>query len=46
MQLVGLRAADWAYVFGATFEPNGRCFDVDGSLTLTLQPMGARSPRR
>jgi len=37
MQLVGLGAADWAYAFGPTFEPNGRCFDVDGTLTITLQ---------
>ncbi len=37
MQLVGLGAADWAYAFGPTFEPDGRCFDVDGTLTITLQ---------
>jgi hypothetical protein len=42
MQLVGLGAADWAYVFGPTFEPNGRCFDVDGSFSLTLQSDGSR----
>jgi hypothetical protein len=41
MQLVGLGAADWAYVFGPTFEPNGRCFDVDGTFTLTLQSDGS-----
>jgi hypothetical protein len=37
MQLVGLGAADWAYAFGPTFEPDGRCFDVDGTFALTLQ---------
>ena len=37
MQLAGLGTADWAYVFGPAFEPDGRCFDVDGTLTLTLQ---------
>src|SRR6266487_1740364 len=41
MELVGLGAADWAYAFGPTFEPNGRCFDVDGTLTLTLQSDGS-----
>jgi hypothetical protein len=37
LQLVGLGAADWTYDFGPTFEPNGRCFDVDGTFTITLQ---------
>jgi hypothetical protein len=37
MQLAGLGKADWVYFFGPTFEPNGRCFDVDGTLTITLQ---------
>ncbi len=37
MQLAGLGAAGWAYVFGPAFEPDGRCFDVDGTLTITLQ---------
>jgi hypothetical protein len=41
MELVGLGAADWAYVFGPTFEPDGRCFDVDGTFTLTLQSDGS-----
>jgi hypothetical protein len=41
MQLVGLGAADWAYVFGPTFVPDGRCFDVDGTFTLTLQSDGS-----
>jgi hypothetical protein len=41
MELVGLGTADWAYTFGPTFEPNGRCFDVDGSFTLTLQSDGS-----
>src|SRR6266496_5663666 len=29
-----------AYVLGPTFEPNGRCFDVDGTLTITLESDG------
>jgi hypothetical protein len=37
IQLTGLGTADWAYAFGPTFEPNGRCYNVDGTLTLTLQ---------
>jgi hypothetical protein len=37
MQLAGLGKADWVYFFGPTFEPNGHCFDVDGTLTITLQ---------
>jgi hypothetical protein len=41
MQLAGLGVADWAYVFGPTFEPDGRCFDVDGTFTLTLQSDGS-----
>jgi hypothetical protein len=41
MQLVGLGEADWAYFFGPTFEPDGRCFDVDGTLTITLQSDGS-----
>jgi hypothetical protein len=41
MQLAGLGAADWAYVFGPAFEPDGRCFDVDGTLTITLQSDGS-----
>ena len=41
MQLVGLGTADWAYAFGPTFEPDGRCFAVDGTLTLTLQSDGS-----
>ena len=41
IQLVGLGAADWAYTFGPTFEPDGRCFNVDGSLTITLQSDGS-----
>jgi hypothetical protein len=31
-----LDAADWAYAGGPTFEPRGRCIDVDGTLTITL----------
>jgi hypothetical protein len=41
IDLVGLGAADWVYVFGPAFEPVGRCFDVDGSFTLTLQSDGS-----
>jgi hypothetical protein len=41
MQLAGLGAADWAYAFGPTFQPDGRCFDVDGTFTLTLQSDGS-----
>jgi hypothetical protein len=41
MQLAGLGTADWAYAFGPTFKPDGRCFDVDGTLTLTLQSDGS-----
>jgi hypothetical protein len=41
IQLVGLGAAHWAYTFGPTFEPNGRCFDVDGTFSLTLQSDGS-----
>jgi hypothetical protein len=41
MDLVGLGAADWAYAYGPTYEPDGRCFDVDGSLTLTLHSDGS-----
>jgi hypothetical protein len=41
MQLVGLGAADWVYVFGPTFEPSDRCFDVDGMFTLTLHSDGS-----
>lgn len=41
IQLAGLGAADWAYAFGPTFEPNGRCFDVDGTFTITLASDGS-----
>jgi hypothetical protein len=41
MQLVGLGTADWAYTFGPTFDRDGRCYDVDGSLTITLQSDGS-----
>jgi hypothetical protein len=37
IQLAGLGAADWTYAFGPTFEPDGRCFEVDGTFTITLQ---------
>jgi hypothetical protein len=41
MQLAGLGAADWIYAFGPAFQPDGRCFDVDGTFTLTLQSDGS-----
>jgi hypothetical protein len=41
IQLAGLGAADWAYLFGPAFTPDGRCFDVDGTLTITLDSDGS-----
>ena len=41
IQLTGLGTADWAYAFGPAFEPDGRCYNVDGTLTLTLQSDGS-----
>jgi len=41
IQLTGLGTADWAYAFGPTLDPNGRCYNVDGTLTLTLQSDGS-----
>ena len=41
IELVGLGAADWTYDFGPTFEPDGSCFDVDGTFTMTLQSDGS-----
>jgi hypothetical protein len=41
MELVGLGTADWAYTFGPTSNPDGGCFDVDGSFTLRLQSDGS-----
>ncbi len=41
MELAGLGIADFAYYFGPAFEPNGKCFDVDGTFTLTLQSDGS-----
>jgi hypothetical protein len=43
IQLDGLGAADWAYVFGPTFEPTGEksCFYVDGTFTLMLHSDGS-----
>ena len=37
IQLVGLGTADWVYLFGPTFNPDRRCFDVDGTLTISLR---------
>src|SRR5438034_572669 len=41
IQLAGLGDADWAYTFGPTFDPDGSCFDVDGSLKITLHSDGS-----
>jgi hypothetical protein len=41
MVLAGLGGADWAYLFGPAFAPDGRCFDVDGTLTITLHSDGS-----
>jgi hypothetical protein len=41
IQLAGLGPADFVYLFGPAFEPSGRCFDVDGTFTLTLQSDGS-----
>ena len=35
--LDGLGVADWQYVYGPTFEPDGRCYQEDGTFTLTLR---------
>ncbi len=42
-QMVGLGLADYAYVYGPTFEPTGKkgCFYVDGTFTVTLQSDGS-----
>lgn len=37
IELIGLGTADWVYVFGPTFDPIGRCFNVDGTITFTLR---------
>jgi len=43
LQLVGLGAADYVYIYGPMFEPDGRgCFDIDGTFTITLQSDGSR----
>ena len=43
IQLVGLGPADFVYLYGPTFEPNGRrgCFDLDGTFTISLQSDGS-----
>jgi len=43
IELVGLGTADWAYTFGPLFEPSAkkRCFDVDGTFTITLHSDGS-----
>ena len=41
VELAGLGTADWVYYFGPTFEPDGHCFDVDGTFTLTLRSDGS-----
>jgi len=35
--LDGLGVADWQYVYGPTFEPDGRCYREDGTFTITLR---------
>jgi hypothetical protein len=44
MHLVGLGLADYVYVYGPLFEPNGHkgCFDIDGTFTITLHADGSR----
>jgi hypothetical protein len=44
LHLVGLGDADYVYVYGPTFEPNGQkgCFDIDGAFTITLRSDGSR----
>lgn len=41
MELARLGTADWRYFFGPTFEPNGSCFDVDGTFAITLRDDGS-----
>lgn len=35
--LAGLGAADWDYVYGPTFTPDGKCYAEDGTVTITLR---------
>jgi hypothetical protein len=44
VQFVGLGPADYVYVYGPTFAPNGTrgCFDIDGTFTITLRSDGSR----
>ena len=43
IQLAGLGPADFVYLYGPTFEPNGTrgCFDLDGTFTISLQSDGS-----
>jgi hypothetical protein len=43
IQFPGLGPADFVYVFGPTFQPNGTmdCFEVDGTFTIMLQSNGS-----
>lgn len=41
IDLDGLGTADWTYIFGPTFEPQGHCFAVDGTFILTLRSDGS-----
>ena len=41
VELAGLGTADWTYFFGPAFDPDGHCFDVDGTFTLTLRSDGS-----
>jgi hypothetical protein len=39
LQMAGLGAADYTYVYGPTYEPTGKkgCYHVDGTFTITLR---------
>jgi len=43
LQFTGLGAADYIYVYGPTFEPNGTrgCFTIDGTFTIRLESDGS-----
>lgn len=41
IELAGLGTAEWAYTYGPAFDPDGSCFDVDGTLALTLLSDGS-----
>ena len=43
IELAGLGPADYQYVYGPTFEPNGTqgCFTIDGTFTIILRSDGS-----